>query len=756
MSQCDSKVHTNAQALQDGREELEEADQRATLDLSPDEHNALGELYLRHLRLDRALGQFKKARARAKLLRDMHQTLRAWAGMAAVLQQQGRAEQAVDCHKEALLAAQALGNRRLEAGQLNQLGAAHALAGHFRAAIQNYSDARQLYRETGVDNAHGDGNATSLSGIALAHYKLGEFKKAAEGYQELAGLLAHVTEDAAHSLLATAWMALGGCSFRLEQYSAATEQIGRALVLAEAHQEGPMVLDACLAIGNCFLSLRQPQIALEHFQRSLDLAEAAKDARNQCRALCGAGLCYYIGGEVRGAAKLFQTALACDTRVAASTAGLLPTIGDQMVDEQLLVLLHDSLREHAPTAQTRDLMGTMYLGLTAVTMNGGGVLTPSSLPHGLVDTVIASLHVAAQAAEMNAVFARYTPFLQHYCLHVMQQLVHQRNLRHMMLHQGAVNAVLASMAFPTDAIPGGSSVQSHTAACKLLRGLLNSPPPTSSREEVGELFLRSPQLEAMLDLLPRRAKLTSDARVKQAVDILTALAALTTVAPTSTNTASSSTGGSQRGALSPSHLTRPMPSPGQGAGHTPGRFFVAAPLDTSSIMTVVCEVVRVAMEGDAYSEADLQLLEPCLRALVNGCKRSNSIRVLVFRKLEAGRLERLSNGPGLPASSPLLGLATDLCRMLKDYTDSRGIVPSRSEDLTTTVDDNTTHDQDTTFDSLSSHSSLQYSGLRHTISVHRLPVGGAAGEGAGTGADENEDTAGLDDVSWVDEYVNGT
>eukprot|EP00668_Euglena_longa_P033358 GGOE01042915.1.p1 GENE.GGOE01042915.1~~GGOE01042915.1.p1 ORF type:complete len:778 (-),score=241.89 GGOE01042915.1:42-2285(-) len=747
MNKSHSKVRINVQALRQEQEELGEADKRASQELTPEEHNDLAELYLRHQRLDRALAQSKKALARAKPTSNAPQTMRAWAGMATVLQQQGRTEQAVDCRKEALQAAQVIGNRKEEAAQLNELGEAHSLAGHFRAAIQNHTDARQLYREAGMDMAHSDGLATSLRGMGLAHYKLGEYKKAMELFQELAEFLAGVPEEAGYWLLATSKMALGGCCFRLEQYSAAVEHLGRALTLTEAHQEDHMVLEACLAIGNCHLSLRQPQTALELFQRALDLAEGSKDARNQCRALCGAGLCYYVGGEANGAAKLFQNALACDTRVASTGAGLSPSIGDQVVDEQLLVLLHDSLREHAPTAQTRDLMGTMYLGLTAVTMNGGGVLTPSSLPHGLVDTVVESLTVSAQVVEMNAVFARYTPYLQHYCMHILQQLVHQRNLRHMMLHQGAVNAVLACMAFPMDLIPGGSSIQSHTAACKLLRGLLNCPPPTSSRDEVGELFLRSPQLEAVLDLLPRRAKLTSDARLKQAVDILTSLSALMAVVPTTTNTASSS---GSRAALSPSQLSR------QGQG--PGKSFVAAPQDSSSIMIVICEVVRVAMDGDAYSEADLQLLEPCLRALVSGCKRSNSIRVLVFRKLEASRLERLSNCTGIPSTSALLGLAVDLCRMLRDYSDSRlngSFTGVRSEDLTTTLDDNTTHDQDTTFDSLSSHSSLQNSGLRHTISVHRLPVGGA-GDELLTGGEENEDTAGLDDVSWVDEYVNGT
>jgi hypothetical protein len=44
-------------------------------------------------------------------------------------------------------------------------------------------------------------------------------------------------------------------------------------------------------------------------------------------------------------------------------------------------------------------------------------------------------------------------------------------------------------------------MQSHTAACKILRGLVNCPPPGSTRDDVCDLFLRSGQMTAVVGVL---------------------------------------------------------------------------------------------------------------------------------------------------------------------------------------------------------------------------------------------------------------
>ncbi len=50
---------------------------------------------------------------------------------------------------------------------------------------------------------------------------------------------------------------------------------------------------------------------------------------------------------------------------------------------------------------------------------------------------------------------RYTPYLQHYCVHILQQVVHQRALRHLMMSQAAADAVLACLAYPPDTTTAG-------------------------------------------------------------------------------------------------------------------------------------------------------------------------------------------------------------------------------------------------------------------------------------------------------------
>eukprot|EP00669_Euglena_mutabilis_P003458 TRINITY_DN1441_c0_g1_i1.p4 TRINITY_DN1441_c0_g1~~TRINITY_DN1441_c0_g1_i1.p4 ORF type:complete len:136 (+),score=31.92 TRINITY_DN1441_c0_g1_i1:900-1307(+) len=119
-----------------------------------------------------------------------------------------------------------------------------------------------------------------------------------------------------------------------------------------------------------------------------------------------------------------------------------------MADEQLLFVLHRALHPHAPEGKARTLMGTMYLGLTAVVMNGGGVLVPTSLPEGFVAKAVRSLEVSADLEGVGPAAVRYCPHLQHYGMHILQQCVRQRALRTLVATQEAADALLSCLAYP--------------------------------------------------------------------------------------------------------------------------------------------------------------------------------------------------------------------------------------------------------------------------------------------------------------------
>jgi hypothetical protein len=272
-----------------------------------------------------------------------------------------------------------------------------------------------------------------------------------------------------------------------------------------------------------------------------------------------------------------------------------------------------------------------------------------------------------------------------------------------------VDAVLACLGFPLDALPVGG-VRSHAAASKVIRSLVNSPPPGATREDVCDLLLRSPRLPPALEILPRRSRVTQPARAAQVVDILASVAAI--LIPLTGPAASKGIG-----------------SPGKGtalSGASP------PPIDAQFLLTAVCDVLRPILDAERPSDLDLAILEPCLRLVVQSCRRTVPLKLLVVRRLERPRIERLGNG-WIPDTASASAFATELHRALRDYTDLRG----RADEGTTTMDE-TTHDhEETTFDSLSSNSSLMYSGLGgRSISIHRLTTVPEGPDGASDDLDD--------------------
>eukprot|EP00667_Euglena_gracilis_P003521 EG_transcript_3530 len=647
--------------------DLQEADQHANELLPPEAHLRYAEVYARHGRLDKALVQYQRAEAQDA---------------------RGQLASAILCGTAAV----------------------HQQQGNFSAAIQNHTQVLALCGEANTRQS-----AASLQEIGLSYYKMGDFGPALQAFQRAVEVLCRRVEAQLAPALVAGHLGMAGSFFRQKLYAQAGECAARALAAAEEQGGDALALEALLALGNVYFCLKAPAEALTHYQRALDGAERLADPRNQCRALCGAGLCYYVSGEAKGAAKVLQTALARDELVAGG-AGRPPTTGEQLVDEQLLLLLHWTLRAHV----TRDLLGTIYLGLTAVMMNGGGVLTPSGLPQGLLDTVIQSLAVSSDGDTMSAASARYSPHMQHYAINILQQCVRQKTLRHLVASQAVADGLWACMAFVTDTAAAG--LQCHTAAYKTLKALVNCPAATVTREEACDFFLRSPKLPAVLELLPRRAKPASDARHRQAMDTLAALLAVLTAA------------GSVRGS---------------GAGRLPHSS------DASPIATAVCGVAKLLVGGEVFVEADLQLLELCFRLLLLLWKRVPGLKGLMARRLAPAELDAFSRA-AVPPGCPALQLAADLHRLMKDHSEVRAAagLMLRSDDalsLSGEGEDLSVLDT-TTLGSVSSEASFMYGGVRPTLNNRRVSLI----SGVGT-EDDTEDLTvaeGAED-SWMEEPNTG-
>jgi DNA-binding SARP family transcriptional activator/tetratricopeptide (TPR) repeat protein len=233
---------------------------------------------------------------------DQTGQLNALTGLGYIHWRQGRYEQATDRFEQALRIARTTGRRSGELTALTGLGDIHRRQGRHRQAIDHYGQALQVARATG----HRSGELDALRGLGDIHLMQGRYGQAADHY-ERALRIARATGHRSGEL--TALTGLGDIHRRQGRYGQAADHFERALRIARTTGDRPAELNALIGLGHLSRLQGRYGQAADHYRRALQVARATGNRPGELNALTGLGDIHLMQGQYAQASDHFRRLL---------------------------------------------------------------------------------------------------------------------------------------------------------------------------------------------------------------------------------------------------------------------------------------------------------------------------------------------------------------------------------------------------------------------------------------------------------------
>jgi CHAT domain-containing protein/tetratricopeptide (TPR) repeat protein len=221
------------------------------------------------------------------------------------LHDQGTAESlrlAVEKYEEALSLWRAIGDRSSEATTLNNIGLAHYSLGDSRKALEFHTKALPLRRAVGDRN----GEATTLNNIGLVYYSLGDSRKALEFFTQALPLLRAVGDRRVEAVtlnnIGEVYRSLGENQKSLDFYN-------QSLPLRRAVGDRNGEATTLNNIGLVYYSLGDNRKALDFYNHALPILRAGGSRNREAKTLDNIGLAYFSLGEKQKALDFYNQAL---------------------------------------------------------------------------------------------------------------------------------------------------------------------------------------------------------------------------------------------------------------------------------------------------------------------------------------------------------------------------------------------------------------------------------------------------------------
>jgi CHAT domain-containing protein/tetratricopeptide (TPR) repeat protein len=173
-----------------------------------------------------------------------------------------------------------------EAEQLFKQGTAESR----RQAIKKYEEALRLWRVAGDRSKE----ASTLHGIGLVYYSLGEKQKTLEYYNQSLALRRSLKQTGGEAGIL--W-AIAGVYSNLGEKQKALDYYNQALPLFRAVGERSFEAFTLSSIGSVYSSIGEKQKALDAFNQALAIQRAAKDRSGEAETLQTIGMLYLSSGE---------------------------------------------------------------------------------------------------------------------------------------------------------------------------------------------------------------------------------------------------------------------------------------------------------------------------------------------------------------------------------------------------------------------------------------------------------------------------
>jgi diguanylate cyclase (GGDEF)-like protein len=196
---------------------------------------------------------------------------------------------------KALGLAQAMGDRRREAGLLNVLSVVYAESNNLTAALEMGQKVLQIHHELGYMK----GESIALNNLALTYLELGNVAQALEACQESLRL---ARLNGIDTMALTALSTMGEVYLGIKDLNRAEEYLLQALAMAREHKTGSEEFQCLLNLGKVYQSQQNDQAALSTLQSALSISHASNDRPGEFK-------CHQLLSEVYEKRGKFKTAL---------------------------------------------------------------------------------------------------------------------------------------------------------------------------------------------------------------------------------------------------------------------------------------------------------------------------------------------------------------------------------------------------------------------------------------------------------------
>ncbi|MEE3715271.1 tetratricopeptide repeat protein [Tumidithrix elongata RA019] len=235
---------------------------------------------------------------------------------------------AIQSYQTALEIYQDINNQYGKGYALIGLGYTYNSLGQYQKALESYQQSFSIFKQ--IKNIKGEGY--SLTGLGIAYSGLRQYQKALESYQQYLTIAKQIGDRNSEKGVL---MSLGFISNSLGEHQKAIDYYQQALEIAKQIGDRNIAGDAWISLGIAFMSLGQYQKAIDSFQNSLEVARQIADRSREGTSLNGLGDAYNRLGQYQKTIDYYQQAIGIfkqigDRNGEASVLGNLGTVYSQL------------------------------------------------------------------------------------------------------------------------------------------------------------------------------------------------------------------------------------------------------------------------------------------------------------------------------------------------------------------------------------------------------------------------------------------
>ena len=202
----------------------------------------------------------------------------------------------------------------LNAAHLCNLGTCHRLLGEYRRAINLYTQALAIFRDTG----NRGGKGAVLGNLGICHYCLGEYRRAIDLSTQALAIARDIGDRQNEAYVLG--IGLGECHHALGEYRRAIDLHTQALAIARDIGDRRGEGAALGNLGNCHIQLGEYRWAIDLSTQALAIFRDTGDRYGKANALGYLGWARLASGDARQAVTLLDQAV----RIADATGDIEP------------------------------------------------------------------------------------------------------------------------------------------------------------------------------------------------------------------------------------------------------------------------------------------------------------------------------------------------------------------------------------------------------------------------------------------------